>query len=211
MKMVRRAAALFLALAVSITSGYTDIKAASVSDSSEYLSEESAAREADAQEENEVFGEENIPGTETPDIFQGDTEIETETPEVLPEENISAETTESETEMPGETETPSDEDVLEPPVSTESMEEIPDTEEETQEPLEEETEKKARGAEEIGLVNFLVVSEPMVNTPGTQKIMTSIGDGSSKVESAVLTYENKETGKTYEVGKNEILDDLVLF
>lgn len=211
MKMVRRAAALFLALAVSITSGYTDIKAASVSDSSEYLSEESAAREADAQEENEVSGEENIPGTETPDIFQGDTEIETETPEVLPEENISAETTESEAEMPGETETPSDEDVLEPPVSTESMEEIPDTEEEIQEPLEEETEKKARGAEEIGLVNFLVVSEPMVNTPGTQKIMTSIGDGSSKVESAVLTYENKETGKTYEVGNKEILDDFVLF
>ena len=183
MKMVRRTAALLLALAVSFTSGYTDITAASVSDSSGYVTEEGTAGEAGVQEKNEISLEENIPGTETPDISQGEVNSETETPEVLPED-VSAETTES-------ADTSLEEEVSETPVSTESAEEISDTEEavqeETEEPLEEETEKKARGAEEIGLVNFLVVSEPMVNTPGTQRIMTSIGDGSSKVESAVLT------------------------
>ena len=207
MKMVRRTAALLLALAVSFTSGYTDITAASVSDSSGYVTEEGTAGEAGVQEKNEISLEENIPGTETPDISQGEVNSETETPEVLPED-VSAETTES-------ADTSLEEEVSETPVSTESAEEISDTEEavqeETEEPLEEETEKKARGAEEIGLVNFLVVSEPMVNTPGTQRIMTSIGDGSSKVESAVLTYENKETGKTYEAESKEILDDFVLF
>ncbi len=207
MKMVRRTAALLLALAVSFTSGYTDITAASVSDSSGYVTEEGTAGEAGVQEENEISLEENIPGTETPDISQGEVNSEIETPEVLPED-VSAETTES-------ADTSLEEEVSETPVSTESAEEISDTEEavqeETEEPLEEETEKKARGAEEIGLVNFLVVSEPMVNTPGTQRIMTSIGDGSSKVESAVLTYENKETGKIYEAESKEILDDFVLF
>ena len=43
MKMVRRTAALLLALAVSFTSGYTDITAASVSDSSGYVTEEGTA------------------------------------------------------------------------------------------------------------------------------------------------------------------------
>lgn len=54
MKMVRRTAALLLALAVSFTSGYTDITAASVSDSSGYVTEEGTAGEAGVQEENEI-------------------------------------------------------------------------------------------------------------------------------------------------------------
>ena len=52
MKMVRRTAALLLALAVSFTSGYTDITAASVSDSSGYVTEEGTAGEAGVQEKN---------------------------------------------------------------------------------------------------------------------------------------------------------------
>ena len=86
MKMVRRTAALLLALAVSFTSGYTDITAASVSDSSGYVTEEGTAGEAGVQEKNEISLEENIPGTETPDISQGEVNSETETPEVLPED-----------------------------------------------------------------------------------------------------------------------------
>ena len=182
MKMVRRAAALILALAVSFTAGYTDISAASVSGSSVYISEESAAPEADTQEEK-------VSETKDQEISQGEAVPETESPEILPEENVSPEAPETEAETSGEEDTSAD--ALEEPVSTGNPEEIPDTEEgiqeETEESLEEETEEKTEETGEIGLVNFLVVQEPMVTTPGTQRIMTSIGDGTSKVESAVLT------------------------
>lgn len=61
------------------------------------------------------------------------------------------------------------------------------------------------------LVNYLVVQEPVVTTPGTQTVMTSIGDGSSEVESAILTYKNIETDQEYTVEAMDILDDFVLF
>lgn len=61
------------------------------------------------------------------------------------------------------------------------------------------------------LVNYLVVQEPVVTTPGTQTVMLSIGDGSREVESAILTYENMTTGQEYEVQAMDILDDFVLF
>lgn len=61
------------------------------------------------------------------------------------------------------------------------------------------------------LVNYLYVQEPVVTTPGIQKIMLGIGDGSSSVESAVLTWRNQATGDVYETEAAELLDDFVLF
>lgn len=61
------------------------------------------------------------------------------------------------------------------------------------------------------LVNYLVVEEPVVHTPGTQTVMVGIGDKETKLETAVLTYKNQETGQVYKTEALEILEDFVLF
>lgn len=91
--------------------------------------------------------------------------------------------------------------------------------EEAQETEKSQETEEAQGIDEVqeteqeqeALVNYLIVDEPVVNTPGTQRIMTSIGDGSRKVESAQLTYRNTATGAVYEVQAADILDDFVMF
>ncbi len=61
------------------------------------------------------------------------------------------------------------------------------------------------------LINYLVVDSPVVYTPGMQRIMLGIGDGSEEVTSAVLSYRNQATGETHQAEAAEILDDFVMF
>ena len=61
------------------------------------------------------------------------------------------------------------------------------------------------------LVNYLLVQEPYLETPGKQTVMIGIGDGSAAIDSAVLTYRNEQTDRMYETEATEILNDFVLF
>lgn len=61
------------------------------------------------------------------------------------------------------------------------------------------------------LVNYVVVGEPIVSTPGTQRVMLGIGDEDTVIEQAVLSYRNQETNRIYEVESAEILDNFVMF
>lgn len=76
-----------------------------------------------------------------------------------------------------------------------------------EEPLENSSETETQEA----LVNYLIVQEPMVTSPGTQTIMVGIGDDETKVEAASLTYRNQENGQIYETEAFQILEDFVLF
>ncbi|MCM1257810.1 MAG: N-acetylmuramoyl-L-alanine amidase [Roseburia sp.] len=184
MKSVRRITALLLALLLSLTTGYTDALAASFAEPLAYISEEGFAPEG-TEETTET-------AEESSEISDVEAVPETEDPRIFDAE-IASEMEDQENEQASE---------------TENTEELSGTEG----VLEEETEEKAQGKNEsIGLVNYVVVEEPVVETPGTQRIMTSIGDGTSEVESAVLTYENRETGEFRQVSATEILDDFVLF
>ena len=66
-------------------------------------------------------------------------------------------------------------------------------------------------AQEAVLVNYLVVEEPMLSTPGTQRVMLGIGDKDTALESAVLSYKSQATGEVYEVKAAELLDGFALF
>lgn len=61
------------------------------------------------------------------------------------------------------------------------------------------------------LVDYLVVGEPVVSSPGTQTVMLGIGDESMEISSAVLSYINQETGEFFEVNAQETLGNFVLF
>lgn len=61
------------------------------------------------------------------------------------------------------------------------------------------------------LVNYLVVEEPVIETPGTQAVMLGIGDGSVRIDAATLFYRNQATGEIFEKEAAELADDFVLF
>lgn len=128
----------------------------------------------------------------------------------VPVEEIAAEENAAEEEIKEESTT--EEGITEQSIIKEDIpEENVAKEDAAEERTEEKTVQEEEETTEKALLNYLVVDEPMVSTPGTQKIMTSIGDGSSEVESAVLTCQNKSTGQSYEVAAADILDDFVLF
>lgn len=210
MKSVKRVTALLLALLVSFTTGYTDVLAGTLADPSAYMAAEAPAGEkteetAEDDSQNGSPGEEVLPAE---DVLAEDSQAEDTQTEEIPVSDTEAV---FDTEVQGEDEDPAVPETESQEISREDQGEAAEEESEA-EVLEEETEEKNQEAdEEIGLVNFVVVEEPMVTTPGTQRIMTSIGDGTNEVESAVLTYENKETGESYHVNAQEILDDFVLF
>lgn len=205
MKSVRRVTALLLALLVSFTTGYTDVLAGTFAEPSAYMAQENPTGEA-TEETAEDESQSGSPGEEVSPAEDNQTE-DNQTEEIPVSDTEAV----SDTQVQGEDEDPAVPETESQEVSGEDQEEASQEESETG-VLEEQTEEKAQEAEEeIGLVNFVVVQEPMVTTPGTQRIMTSIGDGTNEVESAVLTYENKETGESYHVNAQEILDDFVLF
>lgn len=66
-------------------------------------------------------------------------------------------------------------------------------------------------AESQILVNYLVVEEPVVSCPGTQRIMLGIGDGAYPIESAVLQYKKEESEEYYEATASAMTGDFVVF
>ena len=71
--------------------------------------------------------------------------------------------------------------------------------------MQENTEQTKEEVQEA-LVNYLVVQEPMVTSPGTQTVMMGIGDGSMEIEAASLRYQNQETEQIYETQAFKILE-----
>ena len=61
------------------------------------------------------------------------------------------------------------------------------------------------------LVDYLIVEEPVVNVPEKQTVMLGIGDESTKLDSAVLSYSSQESGRVYEAEASEIYDNFVMF
>lgn len=64
---------------------------------------------------------------------------------------------------------------------------------------------------QYGLVNYLVVGQPRVNTPDTQQILVGIGDKTAPVDYAVLHYTNVTTGNAYDADAQIVDDESVLF
>ena len=73
------------------------------------------------------------------------------------------------------------------------------------------TESVENTEEQKALLNYAVIDKPMIETPDTQKILLSIGDETTVIESAVLNYINETTGTTYQVQAEKISQDAVLF
>lgn len=71
--------------------------------------------------------------------------------------------------------------------------------------------KAAVTEESTAKVNYLVVESPMVQTPGTQRIMLGIGDGIQTIDAAELSLYNRKTKETSTVKAAEISGDFVLF
>lgn len=61
------------------------------------------------------------------------------------------------------------------------------------------------------LVNYLMVEEPVLTAPGTQRVMIGIGDEDTVIDSATLSYRSGSTGQVYETEAAEILEGFVLF
>ena len=64
---------------------------------------------------------------------------------------------------------------------------------------------------EMPLINYVSIDQPLLTAPGTQMVMIGIGDGSVKIDTAVLSYKNQETGETYQAATENILDDFAAF
>ncbi len=60
-------------------------------------------------------------------------------------------------------------------------------------------------------LNYLVVGNPVVCTPGSQFVLADVGDGTEKLSDAVLTYVNVETGTSYEVTADTVDEGSLLF
>lgn len=220
MKRTRKLTALLLAIVLSVTPGFGSISAASQGVDVQNLPEDVEEAFTDTVEPAE--SETESPGEELQDVEEGVREEEPEAGDAL-EESETEGTQEGfwpeDTEEGDQGEEPGtenfNEEVSQAEISGEVTEEESAREEapeaEKTEGIRKENTTNTETEEETALVNYLVVDEPVVVTPGTQRIMTSIGDGSSEVTSAVLTYQNKKTGKVFHANAADILDDFVLF
>ena len=65
--------------------------------------------------------------------------------------------------------------------------------------------------EQKALLNYAVIDNPTIEMPGTQKVLLSIGDENTVIESAVLDYVNETTGTAYQAQAATISQDGVLF
>lgn len=199
MRRTKRLTALLLAMFLAFTTGYYDVSAASpdtapaevVTEGTEsVLPKEQQEQDTQAVSDTESVTEDTESVSDTEDAAE-DTETVPDT-ETAEDTEVSSEETETEAAETEETEAMS-------ATETEETETVSETETEETENIPE------------ALLNYLVVDQPVVTTPGVQKVMTGIGDGSREVESAVLTYQNIKTGQSYDVKASDILDDFVLF
>lgn len=74
----------------------------------------------------------------------------------------------------------------------------------------ENTAEETKDAEEASL-QYLVIENPSVTTPGTQNIVAGIGSDTQRVSKAVLSYRNNTTGATYKAEASKSVEGAVLF
>lgn len=63
-----------------------------------------------------------------------------------------------------------------------------------------------KGKETKALVNYVMVENPYIQTPGTEKIIMGIGTGNVAIRKATLTYTNTDTGAVFYTDAKEILE-----
>lgn len=61
------------------------------------------------------------------------------------------------------------------------------------------------------LLNYMVVEQSCVQTPGTQNVVASIGDENVQIDTAVLHYTNRKTGEEFLAQSAEIKQDGIRF
>lgn len=74
-----------------------------------------------------------------------------------------------------------------------------------------ETESVEEQKEQQELLNYAVIGSPYISTPGTQKVLLSIGEADTVINKAVLTYVNTETGAEYQTEAQQISADGIVF
>ena len=91
--------------------------------------------------------------------------------------------------------------------------ETADTEIETPDTETEDTETAARqqSVREKMLLSYLVFGSSYIETPAEQYVLLGIGDGSCRLEQAILHYKNNTTGKEYTVEADTLDTDAALF
>ena len=177
MKQIKRWAAFVLTWMVLLTTGYSDVFAASLT------------TEMTGQGETAVTQSEQTESTETADTEQNE-DIE------AADARQSEDTEVADADQNEDTET-ADAEQSEAAGAVDA-DQSADT-------------KAAVTEESTAKVNYLVVESPMVQTPGTQRIMLGIGDGTQTIDAAELSVYNRKTKETSTVKAAEISGDFVLF
>ncbi|MBO5372538.1 MAG: N-acetylmuramoyl-L-alanine amidase [Lachnospiraceae bacterium] len=213
MRFMKRLTALCLAILLGINTGGLEVAAAEPAAVCEIHTQAVGSEEKTKIEES-IETAENIETAESTETVESiETAESTETVESIEtaegtEAVESIETAEG-TETVGSIETAESTEAVESIETVENTETVEDTEAaDSAEAVESE---EGTAPQTTAVVNFLVIDEPMVTTPGTQRIMTSIGDGTQKLEEVVLTYIHTATGQEFKIPATEILGDFVLF
>lgn len=200
---MKRFTAFVLAALLLIGTGYSGVSAAGLPFTDVTSQAEVESTEPIATESETVETESTESGTEVPETEVPETEMpETEVPET---EVLNTETPTTEIPSTEETETEeADSEVLE------SETEVSDTEmKDTEVPKIKSVEQT--NEEPAGLLNYLMIDLPVVQTPDTQQIMASVGEEGKNLESAVITYMNKKTKQVFEAPASDILGNFVVF
>ncbi len=188
MKQIKRWAAFVLTWMVLLTTGYSDVLAASLTTGITEQSE-TAVTQSEQTENTEAVDTEQNEDTKTVDA-----EKHEDTEAADAEQSESTEAVDAEQSEATET------------VDAEQSEATETAE------VEQSTDTKAAITEEsTAKVNYLVVESPMVQTLGTQRIMLGIGDGTQTIDAAELSVYNRKTKETSTVKAAEISGDFVLF
>ena len=72
---------------------------------------------------------------------------------------------------------------------------------------------KAQAQSDTGLdeLNYMVVESPYLDIGGEQKVVASIGGENISIAEAILKYENRDTGVSYQQKAEKIVENAVLF
>ncbi|MCI8327584.1 MAG: hypothetical protein HFI37_07390 [Lachnospiraceae bacterium] len=65
--------------------------------------------------------------------------------------------------------------------------------------------------QEAPLINYAVIDQPYIETPGEQTVVVGIGDENTAIEKAVLEYKNRTTGEIFREEVKKILENAMMF
>lgn len=94
----------------------------------------------------------------------------------------------------------------------EQQESVDDNTKEQQKETEDNTLEEDKDAvTETPLINYAVVDQPYIETPGTQTVIVGINAQGKVIDGAALEYRNKTTGEVFTAEAEEILEDVMMF